>query len=151
LIFYRAGVLLRTEGLTQFSLVSSPEVLLDKRILIVDDCAPIRGLIREFIELRPGITVCGEAADGFEGVEKGMELQPDAIILDFSMPRMNGLQAAIMLRQVAPGIPIILFTMYNDAVIARLAHNVGVASVLSKTDQLTNLADEVQRLTAFPN
>jgi two-component system response regulator NreC len=124
---------------------------MDKRILIIDDCAPIRGLIRTFIESRPGITLCGEAADGFEGVEKGLELKPDAIILDLSIPRMNGLQVALMLHQVAPYIPIILFTIYTGAVIARLAHNVGVASVISKTDQLTRLADEVQRLTMYTN
>jgi two-component system response regulator NreC len=124
---------------------------MNKRILIIDDCAPIRGLIRTFIESRPGITVCGEAADGFEGVEKGLELKPDAIILDLSMPRMNGLQVALMLHQAAPYIPIILFTIYNGAVIARLALNVGIASVISKTDQLTVLADEVQRLTRYEN
>ena len=124
---------------------------MDKRILIIDDCAPIRGLIRTFIESRPGIKVCGEAADGFEGVEKGLELKPDAIILDLSIPRMNGLQVAFMLRQMAPYIPIILFTIYTGAVIARLAQNVGVASVISKTEQLTKLADEVQRLTMSSN
>jgi DNA-binding NarL/FixJ family response regulator len=124
---------------------------MDKRILIIDDCAPIRGLIRTFIESRPGIKVCGEASDGFEGVNKGLELMPDAIILDFSMPRLNGLQAALMLRQIMPEIPIILFTIFNDSVIARLAHNVGVASVISKTDQLTKLADEIQRLTMTMN
>jgi two-component system response regulator NreC len=124
---------------------------MDKRILIIDDCAPIRELIRTFIESRPGITVCGEATDGFEGVEKGLELLPDAIILDLSMPRINGLQAALMLHEMAPQIPIILFTIYNGAVIERLAHNVGVASVISKTDQLTKLADELQRLTMSTN
>jgi DNA-binding NarL/FixJ family response regulator len=124
---------------------------MNKRILIIDDCAPIRGLIRTFIESRPGITVCGEAADGFEGVEKGLELKPDAIILDLSMPRMNGLQVALTFHQIEPEIPIILFTIYNGAVIERLAHNVGIASVISKTDQLTVLADEVQRLTRYEN
>jgi chemotaxis response regulator CheB len=67
------------------------EVLVDKRVRIVDDCALIRGLICEFIELRPGIGVCGKASDSFE---KGLELKPDAIIVDFSMPRMNGLQVS---------------------------------------------------------
>src|ERR1700722_19111983 len=124
---------------------------MDKRILIIDDCAPIRGLIRPFIESRPGIKVCGEAADGFEGEEKGLGLKPDAIILDLSMPRMNGLQVSLMLRQIAPYIPIIVFTIYTGAVIERLAHNVGVASVISKTEQLTKLADEVQRLTMSSN
>jgi two-component system response regulator NreC len=124
---------------------------MEKRILIVDDSPAIRGLVRAFIESMPGITVCGEAADGFEGVEKGMELKPDVIILDFSMPRINGLQAALMLHQMAPDTPIILFTMFNDAVIARLANDVGVASVVSKTDQLTLLAAEVQKPTANPS
>jgi len=124
---------------------------MDKRVLIDDDHAPIRGLIREFIELRPGIKVCGEASDGFEGIEKGLELKPDAIILDFSMPRMNGLQAALMLHEMSPNTPLILFTMYNDAVMNRLARNVGIASVISKTDQLARLADEVQRLTEWAN
>jgi chemotaxis response regulator CheB len=50
---------------------------MNKRVLIVDDSAPIRGLVRTFIESRPGIKVCGEAADGVERVEKGLELAPD--------------------------------------------------------------------------
>jgi two-component system response regulator NreC len=124
---------------------------MDKRILIVDDSAPIRGLVRTFIESRPGIKVCGEAADGLEGVEKVLELRPDLIILDFSMPRINGLQAALIFHEVVPRTPIILFTIYKDGVIGRLAHNVGVASVVSKTEQLSVLADEVQRLTVSLN
>ena len=124
---------------------------MDKRILLVDDNAPIRGLIRTFIESRPGIKVCGEPADGLEGVEKGVELRPDLIVLDFSMPRLNGLQVALMLHEIVPHTPIIMFTFYKDAILSRLAHNSGVTSVVSKADQLTILADEVQRLTMAPN
>jgi DNA-binding NarL/FixJ family response regulator len=124
---------------------------MDKRILIVDDSALTRGLVREFIECRPGIKVCGEAVDGLEGVEKGLELKPDLIVLDFSMPRLNGLQAALMLHEVVPDIPIILFTFFKDAILSRLAHNAGVTSVLSKTDQLATLADEIRRLTGWAN
>ena len=124
---------------------------MDKRILIVDDSAPIRGLIRTLIESRPGIKVCGEAADGLECIEKGLELKPDLIVLDFSMPRLNGLQAAFMLHEVVPDTPIIMFTLYKDPILSRLAHNSGVTSVVSKTDQLTILADEVQRLTTSTN
>ena len=54
-----------------------------KQILVVDDKAPIRGLVREFIEARPGFEICGEATDGVEGVQKGRELMPDLIVLDF--------------------------------------------------------------------
>ena len=119
-----------------------------KRILVVDDSIVVRGLVRQFIESRPGFEICGEASDGLEGVEKGLELKPDLIILDFSMPRINGLQAALMLHEIVPGIPIILFTIYKDPVLSRLARNAGVTSVVSMTDRLSALADEVQRLTA---
>jgi DNA-binding NarL/FixJ family response regulator len=119
-----------------------------KRILIVDDNALTRGLVRVFIESRPGFEVCGEAGDGVEGIQKGRELRPDLIVLDFSMPRINGLQTAVILHQVVPKTPIILLTFYKDVIPGRVAHDAGVATVLSKTDQLSTLADEVQRLTA---
>ena len=122
-----------------------------KRILVVDDNAPIRGLVREFIEARPGFEICGEATDGVEGIEKGRELKPDLIVLDFLMPRINGLQAAVILHQIVPNAPIILLTFYKDAVPTDLAQAAGVASILSKTDQLASLADEVQRLTDWAN
>jgi two-component system nitrate/nitrite response regulator NarL len=122
-----------------------------KRILVVDDNAPIRGLVREFIEARPGFEICGEAADGVEGVLKGRELKPDLIVLDFLMPRINGIQAALILHEIAPNTPIILFTFYKEAIPNDLAKAAGVASILSKADQLTTLADEVQRLTELAN
>ena len=122
-----------------------------KRILVVDDNAPIRGLVREFIEARPGFEICGEATDGLEGIEKGRELKPDLIVMDFLMPGINGLQAAVMLHQIVPNTPIILFTFYKDAIFEDLAHAAGVASILSKPDQLATLVDEVQRLTGWEN
>jgi len=122
-----------------------------KRILVVDDNAPIRGLVREFIEARPGFEICGEATDGVEGVQKGRELKPDLIVLDFLMPRINGLQAALLLHEIAPNTPIILFTFYKEAIPKDLAKAAGVASILSKADQLGTLADEVQRLTDWAN
>jgi two-component system, NarL family, nitrate/nitrite response regulator NarL len=119
-----------------------------KRILIVDDNAPIRGLVREFIETRPDFEICGEAKDGLEGIKKARELKPDLIVLDFLMPRINGLQVALILHEIAPNMPIILFTFYKDAISKDLANAAGVGSILSKTDQLDLLAGEVERLTA---
>jgi DNA-binding NarL/FixJ family response regulator len=124
---------------------------MSKRILVVDDNAYIRGLVREFIESRPGFEVCGEATDGLEGIEKSRALKPDLIILDFLMPRINGLQAALVLDEIVPHSPIILLTFYKDAVPGDLAQAAGVSSILSKTDQLASLADEVQRLTDWAN
>jgi DNA-binding NarL/FixJ family response regulator len=122
-----------------------------KRILIVDDNALIRDLIRLFIERRPELEVCGEASDGVEGIEKGGELKPDLIVLDFLMPRANGLQTAARLQEVVPNTPIILLTIYKDSIPIPMARAAGVASVLSKTDQLPVLADEIKRLTGWTN
>jgi NarL family two-component system response regulator LiaR len=122
-----------------------------KRILIVDDNALIRDLIRLFIERGPDLEVCGEASDGVDGIEKGGELKPDLIVLDFSMPRANGLEAAARLREVVPNTPVILLTIYKDAIPIPMALAAGVASVLSKTDQLPVLADEIKRLTGWTN
>ena len=122
-----------------------------KRILIVDDSASTRGLVRAFLESRPDFTVCGEAVDGLEGIAKGLELNPDLIVLDYSLPGINGLRVAEFLHEVAPDTPIILFTFYKDAIPIPLARAAGVASVVSKSDQLTMLADEVQRLTDWTN
>jgi DNA-binding NarL/FixJ family response regulator len=117
-----------------------------KQILVVDDSAPVRGLIRSFLESKSGIEVCGEAADGVEGVEKALELKPDLIVLDLSMPRMNGLETAAALQKTMPKVPIVLFTLHKDVVSSHQARNAGIASVISKTDQMASLYEEVRRL-----
>src|SRR4029079_11489244 len=111
------------------------------RILLVDDSDSTRGLVREFLESRPDFEVCGEAADGLEGIAKGRDLKPDLIVLDYSLPRINGLQVAVMLHEIVPQTPIILFTFYKDVIPLRMAQASGVASIISKSDQLTTLAD----------
>jgi two-component system, chemotaxis family, chemotaxis protein CheY len=124
---------------------------MQKRILVIDDSALVRRLVCKFIESRDGFEVCGEANDGLEGVEKGLELKPDLIVLDYSMPRLNGLQTALMLHEVTPNSPIILYTLYKEDIPIGQAQDAGVASIVSKGDNLATLADEVQRLTAGPN
>lgn len=86
-----------------------------------------------------------------EGIAKEDQLKPDLIVLDFSMPRGNGLQTAEILHQVASNTPIILLTIYKDAIPAGIARAAGVSSILSKTEQLTVLTDEIQRLTGQEN
>jgi two-component system nitrate/nitrite response regulator NarL len=122
-----------------------------KRILIVDDSDSIRGLVREFLESQPNFEVCGEAVDGLEGIEKSIELNPDLIVLDYSLPEMNGLQVAVLLHEMVPNTPIILFTFYKDVIPVRMAQASGVTSIISKTDKLSELGDEVLRLTGWKN
>jgi DNA-binding NarL/FixJ family response regulator len=118
-----------------------------KRILIIDHNGPIRGLMKIEIEKQSGLEVCGEAEDGPQGIHQGIVLRPDVIVMDFAMPRMNGLQAAAILHRALPDAKIVLFTLHNELISSRLAHDAGVNAVLSKWDQLGMLADEVQKLT----
>src|SRR5579859_6575788 len=80
------------------------------RILIADDDAAIRRLLRRLIETHGGWTVCADARDGHEAVDKTEALRPDVVILDLAMPDMNGLQAAREISRNHPDLPMLLFT-----------------------------------------
>jgi DNA-binding NarL/FixJ family response regulator len=105
-----------------------------KNILLVDDSELIRLATRHFLESQPGFKVCGEAVDGIDALEKASHLNPDLIILDIAMPRMNGLQTARELRARMYKIRIILFTWYADAVQPKDAVEAGISAVISKSN-----------------
>jgi DNA-binding NarL/FixJ family response regulator len=105
---------------------------MSKHILIVDDSDTCRRITRLFLESQLDLDVCGEAVDGVEAVEKARALKPDLVILDLAMPRMNGVEAASELRAMMPQLPIVLFTMYDDAVGRTLALSAGASQVVSK-------------------
>lgn len=119
-------------------------------ILIVDDSPQIRNMVRLWLESDDKFEICGEAADGVEGVEKALELKPDLIVLDLLMPRMNGLLAAKALKSTMPEVPIILFTLFPDSELANQARMAGVSTVLSKMDQMSVLCEEVEKLVSTP-
>ena len=114
-------------------------------LLIVDDDATIRSVIRTFVEA-DGYKVCGEAADGVEAIEQAAKLQPDLVLLDLAMPRLNGAEAASVLRRAMPRVPIVLFTMYADDFGEKLASAIGVHVVLSKPEGLSKLGEHLKVL-----
>jgi DNA-binding NarL/FixJ family response regulator len=114
------------------------------RILIVDDGDSVRDIIRIFLEMK-GFEVCGEAADGVEGIEKAGTTKPDLVILDLAMPRMNGVEAAAVLSRTMPDLPIVLLTMYENFLGSSLTL-AGVTEVVSKTDGMDKLVACVHRL-----
>jgi DNA-binding NarL/FixJ family response regulator len=112
-------------------------------ILIVDDNANIRRLLRSFVETNTGFEVCGEAENGPEGIEKAKELQPDLILLDLTLPGMLGTDAAPIFRRLLPQMKIILFTLHTDGVNQALASTFDVDVVISKTDTITQLREHL--------
>jgi DNA-binding NarL/FixJ family response regulator len=119
---------------------------MQKCILIVDDSAEIRNAIRRTFEGRNGFRVCGEAVNGQDGIEKAKLLKPDLIILDFSMPLMNGLEAARAITLVMPSVPLILFTMHTGDVLESDARKAGFRSIVSKSQDVEFLVVQAQTL-----
>lgn len=81
------------------------------RILLADDDITIRMLIRRLLEANPDWQVCGEAVDGVDAVQKVMQLAPDLVILDLSMPKMNGLDSGREIAKINPQLPMLLVTV----------------------------------------
>jgi two-component system response regulator NreC len=114
-----------------------------KRVLIADDSSTVRGILKMFLEQRRSLEICGEAGDGLEAVEKAMALRPDLVLLDYSMPKMNGAEAASVLKKLIPDIHIILFTMYSEDIGRAVTSAIGVDAVLSKPDGITPLVKAI--------
>jgi DNA-binding NarL/FixJ family response regulator len=104
-----------------------------KTVLLVDDNPAIRREL-ESLFLSDGFAIAGEASNGKEAVDLARKIAPDLIILDLSMPVLNGLDAAPQLKVVAPGSVIILLTMYATDTVTGQAPNSGIDLVLSKTE-----------------
>lgn len=86
------------------------------RILIVDDHEVLREGVKSFLSRsRPDWEICGEATDGDEGIRCAQELEPDLIILDVTMPRMNGFEALSRMRQLGLRTPVLIFTTHRLA------------------------------------
>ena len=110
-----------------------------RTILIVDDNESERRVIRAAVEYHTKFRVCGEAANGTEAIQRARQLKPDLIIMDLAMPLMNGLEAASVLKNELPGVPVVLFTLYADLVHGPRSPIFGVTAVLSKDEGLAPL------------
>jgi DNA-binding NarL/FixJ family response regulator len=119
---------------------------MQKSILIVDDNTAIRSVVRCCFESQDGLQICGEAVNGRDAIEKAQQLKPDLIVLDFSMPLMNGIQAASMLSRLMPSVPLILFTMHAGAVLESDARSAGITIIVSKDQGPEVLVSQAQTL-----
>lgn len=103
------------------------------RILIVDDHPAVRRLVRSLLETLPEFQVCGEAENGQQGIDKARQLSPDAIILDISMPVLNGFEAAKIIRSLLPDTKILMFTSFVHASLCETASSAGASRVVCKS------------------
>ena len=103
------------------------------RILIADDHEMIRTGIRSLLESRNDVEV-SEACDGREAVEKTLDLCPDLVILDVSMPLLDGFSAAREIRRLTPSTAVVILTFHKTDVLTELAREIGASGFLTKTD-----------------
>lgn len=113
------------------------------RILIADDNEIFRDGLRAVVQSNENWQVCGEAADGAEAIQKARQMRPDLIIMDFSMPRICGIDAAREIHKELPKLPILLLTLFLTQQLAEEARNAGISAAVSKT-KLDNLLDGIQ-------
>jgi two-component system, NarL family, nitrate/nitrite response regulator NarL len=109
------------------------------RILLTDDHELVRKGIKALFGGVSDWEVCGEAANGKEAVEKAIELKPDLILMDISMPVMNGIEATRLIRRAQPLVRIVMLTMHDSPQIAEQARNAGANACLVKTGSLEDL------------
>jgi PAS domain S-box-containing protein len=102
------------------------------KVLIVDDNEPVRRGIRTLMALCPHATVCGEAGDGLGALMKARALQPDLVIMDISMPRMDGIEATEVLRKELPKTRIIIISQNDPALVAAQVTRCGAHAYVAK-------------------
>ena len=119
-----------------------------KKVLLVDDSATVRRAVRPLFDSHPKFRVVGEAEHGREAVEIAPKLQPDLIVLDMSMPVMNGLEAAPLLIKLLPRVWLILFTSYYLPEVERLSRAAGIHAIVPKDKAATHLIKQAEALFA---
>jgi len=124
------------------------------RVLVADDHEIMRRGVRSVLESRRDYEVC-EAQDGEEAVEKTKELHPDLVILDISMPRLDGFAAARQIRQVSPRTAILIFSVNRTAAFTEIAQKIGVSGYVMKGENIETLLKAVDAAlhnqTYFPS
>jgi DNA-binding NarL/FixJ family response regulator len=117
------------------------------RILIADDHDIVRRGTRAVLESQPGWEVCGLATNGREAVARAIELKPDVVILDMTMPELNGLDAAIQIKGQLPHTEILMFSGHESEDLIRRAFEAGVKSFIVKSEAHHSLVDAVKALS----
>jgi DNA-binding NarL/FixJ family response regulator len=121
-----------------------------KKLLIADDHSYVRQALRAVFDSQSDITICAEATNGQEVIENAVKVNPDLILMDMSMPVLNGLDAAHALKRIMPEVPIILFTAYKSKFVEACAAASGVDACVAKGDDASCLLGHARGLLSRP-
>jgi DNA-binding NarL/FixJ family response regulator len=113
------------------------------RVLVVDDQRLIREGIASLLDIEPGVTVVGTAADGRDALAKAAELEPDVVLMDVRMPVLDGVEATALLRQRSPGCRVLMLTTFDDEEYVIRALRAGASGYLLKDLPAADLARAV--------
>jgi two-component system chemotaxis response regulator CheY len=117
-----------------------------RTVLIADDNAFVREALRELFARDGDFAVCADAENGKEAIEKAERFHPDLIVLDLSMPVMNGLDAARVLKRLMPAVPLIMYSAFGDKLMEHQAHLIGISEVVSKSENASVLIRKARSL-----
>jgi DNA-binding NarL/FixJ family response regulator len=120
------------------------------RFVVVDDNEEIRRLVGTLLQLRHGWELVGEASDGVTAVDLVSELQPDVVIMDIEMPRLNGIEATKEITSRVPQSIVIGFSTYTDATICAAMKEAGSAAYVPK-DKVFDLPSVIEQVIQSPN
>jgi DNA-binding NarL/FixJ family response regulator len=115
------------------------------KILIADDSDLVRSKLADALSTHAGWSICGQAANGRRAVLQALDLRPDLILMDFSMPMLSGLQAAEEILKLMPSVPVVLYTVYDDQQMEAEAKKIGICKVISKS-RSENLVAELEAI-----
>ena len=117
-----------------------------RRILLVDDHALVRAGIRALLETLPRVEVVGETGDGLEALQLAQQLQPDAVLLDITLPGLNGLEVAMRLTRSGAGPRVLMLSMHASPEYAARAFAAGAAGYLNKDSAFDELAAALEAI-----
>lgn len=116
------------------------------RILIADDHEVVRHGLRQLLEAQPGWEIVGEASDGREAIAQATQWKPNVVVMDFSMPGLNGLEATIQILKAVPGTEVLVLTVHESEEVARRVLAAGARGYMLKSDAGRELVVAVQSL-----
>jgi DNA-binding NarL/FixJ family response regulator len=117
------------------------------RILIADDYEQIRRAVRTLLASHEEWDVCGEAVDGQDAIQKTKELKPDVVVLDISMPRLNGLEAARIIHKEMPQSEILILSQHTASEMLQAALAAGARGYVTKSDVFRELLPAVEAVS----